>query len=278
MKEFKDKVAVITGASHGIGFGIAERCAQEGMKVVLAGINLENLIQAEEKLKPIGATILCVQTDVARLQDIEALAEKTLEAFGAVHLLVNNAGVIALGSVWESALEDWEWVMGVNLWGVIYGLRVFVPIMLDQNTACHIVNTASLAGLVSSHSSAVYHVTKHGVVALTENLYHALVKKGTQIRASVLCPGFVKTNIVDVERNRPGELTGGERDQQVDPDREEIIERLRQGVQSGMSPREVADILFQAIQKEQLYILTHSEWNAEIQTRIENILGQRNPV
>jgi NADP-dependent 3-hydroxy acid dehydrogenase YdfG len=173
MKEFRDKVAVITGASSGIGFGIAERCARERMKVVLTGINYENLVRAEDSLKPLGATTLCVRADVSKLGDIEALARKTLDAFGGVHLLVNNAGVGAGGTVWESTLADWKWVMDVNLWGVIYGLKVFIPIMLEQGTECHIVNTSSLAGLLRYHNSAPYQVTKHAVVALSENLHYS---------------------------------------------------------------------------------------------------------
>ena len=190
MKELKGKVAVITGAASGIGFGIAERCAREGMKVVLAGINMDNLLRAEEALAPIGATTLCVQADVSKLADIEALAARTLDVFGAVHLLVNNAGVGAGGSVWEATLADWEWVLGVNLWGVIYGVRVFLPIMYAQDTECHIVNNSSLAGLLPYHPSAPYQVTKHAVVALSENVRHSLAQGDTKVRISVLCPGW----------------------------------------------------------------------------------------
>src|SRR5678816_323447 len=139
MKEFKDKVAVITGAANGIGFGIAERCAQLGMKVVLAGINAENLAAAEERLRSTRAALLCVRTDVSKREEVEALAQKTLEAFGAVHLLVNNAGVAAGSSAWESTWEEWEWVMNVNLWGVLYGVKVFTPLMLAQDAEAHII-------------------------------------------------------------------------------------------------------------------------------------------
>jgi NADP-dependent 3-hydroxy acid dehydrogenase YdfG len=171
MKELKNKLAVITGAAAGIGRGIAQRCAAEGMKVVLAGINLDNLLRVEEVLKSKGAAVLSVQTDISKRDDLEALAEKTLETFGAVHLLVNNAGVGAGYSIWESSWGDWEWVLGVNLWGVIYGLKVFVPIMLAQDTEDHIVNTASIAGLLPYHPSAPYQVSKHAVVALSEQLH-----------------------------------------------------------------------------------------------------------
>jgi NAD(P)-dependent dehydrogenase (short-subunit alcohol dehydrogenase family) len=275
MKEFTDKVAVVTGAAHGIGYGIAEKCLQEGMKVVLAGINLDNLVQAEKALSSSGAKTLCVQTDVSKGSDMKDLAKKTLEAFGGVHLLVNNAGVFALGSVWESTIDDWQWVMSVNLWGVIYGVQEFVPIMLEQNTNCHIVNISSLAGLLPSHSSATYQVTKHAVVALTESLYYSLVQRDKKIRASVVCPGYVKTHIMDADRNRPDELKNKGRP--VPPAYEEILEQGRQLVEAGMSIEEVAEITFQGIRNEQLYVLTHPEWNVEVGKRFDNILNQHNP-
>src|SRR6185503_2955235 len=203
MKDFKDKVAVITGAANGIGFGIAERCAQLGMKVVLAGINADNLALAKEKLKPTGAVLLSVQTDVSKREHVEALAQKTLDACGVVHLLVNNAGVAAGSSVWASTWEEWEWVMNVNLWGVIHGVKIFAPLMLAQDTEAHIVNVASVAGLLPDHPCAPYQVTKHAVVSLTENLYYSLVEQNSKVKVSVLCPGWVKTEILTAERNRP---------------------------------------------------------------------------
>jgi NAD(P)-dependent dehydrogenase (short-subunit alcohol dehydrogenase family) len=272
MNEFKDKVAVITGAANGIGFGIAERCAQEGMKVVLSGINQDTLDRADEALKPTGATTLCVQADVSKLEDIETLAKRTLEAFGGVHLLVNNAGVAAGGSPWESTIADWQWVMDVNLWGVIYGLQVFVPIMLAQDTECHIVNTSSIAGLLPFFPSAPYQVTKHAVVALTENLHHSLAQQNAKVKASVLCPGWVKTLILDSGRNRPVELQNQPGDEPVSPEQEASLESLSQAVEAGMSPQEIADTVFQGVRDEVLYILTHPEWNANVRGRMEDIL------
>jgi NADP-dependent 3-hydroxy acid dehydrogenase YdfG len=277
MKDFTEKVAVITGASHGIGFGIAERCAREGMKVVLAGINNSNLLKAQEKLQSFGNETLCVQADVSKLQDIERLAKETLDTYGEVHLLVNNAGVYALGSAWEGLLEDWHWVLDVNLWGVIYGVRVFVPIMLDQDTECHIVNTSSIAGLLPNQPSAVYQVTKHAVVAFTENLYHSLVQKNTKIRVSVFCPSYVKTRIAGADRNRPNYDHTSDTRYAKDTEHKEIMEHIRQSVDSGITPREAADILFKGIMNEQLYILTSQSSNANILNRIENIINQRNP-
>ena len=182
MKEFKDCVAVITGAASGIGRGIAERCAQEGMKIVLADINEADLIRVEAELKATGAAVISVQTDVAKRSDVEALAQRTLDAFGGVHLLVNNAGVGAGSSVWDSTWNDWEWVIGVNLWGVIHGVKVFTPIMLAQHEEGHIVNTSSIAGLLAYHPSAPYHVTKHAVVALSENLHRSLAEQKARVK------------------------------------------------------------------------------------------------
>jgi NAD(P)-dependent dehydrogenase (short-subunit alcohol dehydrogenase family) len=277
MKEFKDRVAVITGAASGIGYALAERCAQEGMKVVLAGINLENLIQAERSLGSIGAKMLCVQADVSKVEDIKRLARETLDAFGAVHLLVNNAGVGTGGSVWESTVADWQWVMGVNLWGIIYGLQVFVPIMLAQDTASHIVNTSSRAGLLPYHPSAPYLVTKHAVVALSEHLYYTLEQRSAKVKVSVLCPGWVRTSILKCERNRPAELQNEASDEAADPEREAVLQFMRQAVEAGMSPELVAEHVFEAIRDEKFYILPDLERSPGIRARMESILQGLNP-
>ena len=204
MKEFKGKVAVVTGAASGIGRALADRSVQEGMKVVLADVEVEALAKTEAGLKSSGATVLAVPTDVSQARDVAALAQKTLEVFGAVHLLCNNAGVGTEAAIWESTLEEWEWVMGVNLWGVIHGVRAFVPHMLAQDTECHIVNTASMAGLISGPGLGAYKVTKHAVVSLSETLYHELAERGARVGVSVLCPGIVNTRIMESARNRPG--------------------------------------------------------------------------
>lgn len=277
MKEFKGKVAVITGAASGIGEAIAERCVQEGMSVVLADIEQQALADTAKKLKSTGSNVLAVLTDVSRQSDIKALAAKTLDAFGSVHLLFNNAGVGAGSTVWESTLADWQWVMGVNLWGVIYGINEFVPIMLAQDTDCYIVNTASAAGLLPYHPSSPYHMTKHAVVALSENLYYSLQQKQAKIKTSVLCPGWVKTRILDSARNRPKELLNQESDLLSTPEREAIMQQLTQALAGGILPQAVADQVFAAIQAEQFYILTDAEYTPAIQKRMENILNLRNP-
>jgi NADP-dependent 3-hydroxy acid dehydrogenase YdfG len=179
MKDFKSKVAVITGAASGIGRALAERCAREGMKVVLTDVEPGALAEVQANLQAGGGTVLVVRADVSQAKDVEALAQKTQEAFGAVHLLCNNAGVATNGTVWESSLTDWEWVLGGNLWGVIHGVRTFVPIMLAQDTECHVVNTASLSGLISFPRGSVYAVSKHGVVTLSEALDHELAERAS---------------------------------------------------------------------------------------------------
>jgi NAD(P)-dependent dehydrogenase (short-subunit alcohol dehydrogenase family) len=280
MKEFKGKVAVITGAASGIGYGLAERCAKEGMKVVLAGINENTLKKAEKDIKKTGATTLVVKTDVSKEDDVKALAQKTVDAFGAVHLLFNNAGVGISSTVWESTLADWEWILGVNLWGVIYGIHFFVPIMLKQDTESYIVNTASIGGLVTSAPSANYCVSKHGVVALSETLYREFEQRGCNIGVSVLCPGTIRSNILESERNRPIKLRNkpGEGVDMTDPNNQASIRFLKQLNENGMPPQQVADIVFNAIKEKKFYILPNAEiFKPMIQTRMEDILQERNP-
>lgn len=277
MKEFQDKVAVITGAASGIGRSLAERCVQEGMKVVLADISADNLARVETELKAAGATVLSVPTDVTKGEDIETLAQKTLDAFGAVHLLFNNAGVNAGTSIWESTVSDWAWVLGVNLWGVIHGVRIFVPIMLEQDTECHLVNTASISGLISGPALGVYKASKHAVVSLTETLFHELRLIGAKVKVSVLCPGSVDTNIMNAERTRPAELQNEPASSLVSPEQEKLGQFMQQSIQAGIPPRQVATQVFEAIKAEKFYILTHPDMNYRIQDRLEDILQGRDP-
>lgn len=276
MQEFKDKVAVITGAASGIGRGLAERCAQEGMKLVLADIEEDALAKTERELRSAGASTITVPTDVSKAKEVDELAQKTLKAFGAVHLLFNNAGVGGGRTIWESTLEDWEWMLGVNLWGVIHGIRTFVPIMLDQNTEGHIVNTASMAGLISGPGLGIYKVTKHGVVSLSETLSHELAERNAQVRVSVLCPMWVNTRIMEADRNRPAELQNTA-PQTLSPEEEAAFQAVNQAVQTGISPQQVAGHVFEAIRNERLYILTHPESKTLIKMRMRNILQDQSP-
>ena len=212
----------------------------------------------------------------AEALEAQALARTTLDTFGAVHLLVNNAGVGAGSSAWDSTLADWKWVIGVNLWGVIYGTRTFVPIMLKQNTHGHIVNVASVAGLVHAHPSAAYQVTKHAVVALSENTYHMLKMQNAKVKVSVLCPGWVRTRIMDSERNRPADLANPPALQQPTPEIEAILEEYRRQCEAGLDPAVVARMVFDGIRAERLYILTTTDFDPIIQERMDSILRRAN--
>jgi NAD(P)-dependent dehydrogenase (short-subunit alcohol dehydrogenase family) len=278
MHTFQDRVAVITGAASGIGRGLARRCVHEGMKVVLADIEEAALAETEAELRSVGAPVLAVVTDVSQARDVELLAQRTLDAYGAIHLLCNNAGVGVVRSVWESTLADWQWVLGVNLWGVIHCVHVFVPMMLKQDTECHIVNTASIAGLiVGPGSSSTYNVSKHGVVALSETLYYELAQRGAKVKVSVLCPSWVNTHIFDAERNRPIELRNDPLTLPVDPAAEAVIQAGRQAAQQGMSPDQFAERVFEGITRDQLYIFSHPETKEWVRIQIEHMLAERNP-
>jgi NAD(P)-dependent dehydrogenase (short-subunit alcohol dehydrogenase family) len=246
------------------------------MQVVLADIDPANLNQAETELKASGGAVLGVKTDVSKRTDVERLAHLALEAFGHVHLLFNNAGVGAGGTPWEATWNDWEWVIGVNLWGVIHGVKVFTPLMLRQNTECHIVNTASAAGLVVGGASAPYAATKHAVVALSESLYLALQKRNALVKVSVLCPGLVRTNITEAERNRPAQLLN--EPVIISPEMQAGLAAFKALIQASMPPLQVADILFDAIKNNLFYVLPHPEWIDVIRLRTDNLLRMQNPV
>jgi NAD(P)-dependent dehydrogenase (short-subunit alcohol dehydrogenase family) len=217
-----------------------------------------------------------VRTDVSKAADVEALARQTIAAFGEVHLVVNNAGVAPLGNAWENSVADWEWTLGVNLWGVIHGVRVFTPILLAQGGEAHIVNTASVSGLLSPPGSAMYNVSKHAVVTLTETLYHDLTLKQAGIGCSVLCPAYVPTGIVDSERNRPAPLQNPSQEKTAEQQAREAL--LRKAVTSGkLTAADIAEKVYEAVRDERFYILTHPRIKPSIQWRMEDILQERNP-
>ena len=274
MKEFRNKVAVVTGAASGMGKAVAERLAAEGMRVVLADVEADALAVVEHEFRTRGSTVLAVRTDVSKAADVEQLAARAVEAFGTVHVLCNNAGVGTGGLAWLQRIADWEWTLGVNLWGVIHGVRTFLPIMLAHGEEGHIVSTASVAGLISGPLQIPYNVSKYGVVALSEGLHRELALVESKIKVSVLCPGFVHTRIMESERNRPAELPLlpiGEVEMQY-------TEMMRARVAAGLAPSEVARQVFEAIRDERFYIVTDpDEWKPFIRERMEDILNDRNP-
>lgn len=263
MEQLHGRVAVITGGASGIGLATARRFADEGMKLVLADIEQGSLDKAVAEFRDRGVPVIGVRTDVGERAQVQALADAAWDAFGAVHVLFNNAGVAVYGPVQEMKHEDWEWSIRVNLWGVIHGVEAFVQRMLDQDEEGHIVSTASFAGLVPNSGLGVYCVTKYGVVALSECLYRDL--RGTKLSASVLCPMLVKTNIGDSARNRPEELGGSS-----------MVRKRNQEEQESLQGRtlqapEVADRVLRAIKRRELYIITHEESREFVRRRFERI-------
>jgi len=276
VRDVEGKVAVVTGGASGIGFGMATRLAQAGMRVVLADIEEPVLEQAVRSLRDGGFDVIGVPTDVSKAEAVEALAHHTLETFGGVHVLCNNAGVGGgFSPVWEATLKDWQWALGVNLWGVIHAVHTFVPIMLERGQEGHIVNTASVAGLVPG--SRVYGVTKHAVVALSEALHHNLRRVESQLRVSVLCPGLINTRIMYAFRNRPVDLYNapGQAASQREAQRADRVADL--ALSTGMPPEQVGSLVLEAIRSEQFWILTHDTFDDTIRTRVEDILERRTP-
>lgn len=271
MQEFTNKVAVVTGAASGIGKALAARCLEEGMQVVLADIEESALERTVSEFQAQGKNaLLPVRTDVSMEIEIDALVEKTLETFGAVHLLFNNAGVVSGGDILESSSKDWEWVLGVNLWSVIHGVRKFLPIMKRQECECHIVNTASGAGLLPGFTPVSYTVSKYGVVALSESVFLDLAQENSKVGISVLCPGLIDTQIAAADRNR-SELFKNLDDTKMGTASQTTMDILTQGTAAGMPPAEVADIVFQGIRDKRLYILTHPEQGDAVIAKANNI-------
>ena len=274
MEEFAGRVAVVTGAASGIGKALAGRFAAAGMRLVLADIEEAALAAAERELREAGAEAVAVPTDVAHAESVDALAERAYAAFGAVHVLCNNAGVGgANAAAYRATLADWQWTLGVNLWGVIHGVRAFLPRMLDGGEEGHVVNTASVAGLTALPGNAPYGVSKAGVVALTEALQLELEQRGAPLRASVLCPGLVRTNILDSARNRPEALRNPPRGR-ADPARAGLREAMER---EAIPPAEVAEHVFGAIRERRFWILTHDATDHWVRRRMDGILARGNP-
>lgn len=280
MKELRDKVAVITGAASGFGRELARLGAKRGMKLVLADIQLEALDAVRRELEASGTQVLAMRCDVRKEEEVQALANGAMDTFGAVHLLFNNAGVGIGGLVWEHTAADWEWVLGVNLWGAVHGVRIFTPLMLacaerDAAYRGHIVNTASMAGLLNAPNMGIYNVSKHAVVSLSETLYHDLLLVGASIGASVLCPYFTPTGIDQSYRHRPPEVQDGVRPTASQRAAQRLTEKA---VSSGkVDPAQVAENTFDAIGKGEFYIYSHPQTLKCVQVRMEDIVQGRNP-
>ena len=280
MKTFQGKVAVITGGASGLGREFANVAAQLGMKLVLADVQRDALERAQAELEAQGASVLAVICDVRKGEQVQALADAAMEKFGAVHLLFNNAGVGAGGLIWENTEADWEWVLGVNLWGVIHGVRIVTRLMLacahkDAAYEGHIVNTASMAGLLNAPAMGVYNVSKHAVVSLSETLYHDLQLVDAPIGTSVLCPYFVATGISQSHRNRPDDVRISERPTASQLAAQALTDKA---VTSGkVSAAQVAQMTFDAIRDGQFYIYSHPGALGNVQSRMEDIVGQKNP-
>ena len=279
MKEFKGKVAVVTGAASGIGLALSERFAAEGMKVVMADIEERALFEAGEKMRASGAAALQVVTDVSKPEDVDELARKTIDNFGGVHILCNNAGVFRGGTSWEMPREDYAWMLGVNLFGVIHGIRSFMPILINQGVEAHIVNTSSSTGLFCTPYTAAYCLSKHAILVLSECLYHELTLSGSKIKVSVLLPTAVATNISNAERNRQDRFkpahTGSSEMADV------IAAATTDSINKGIAPATVADLVMRAIREERFYILAGGDdvnsLMKMINNRLDDIRELRNP-
>ena len=279
ISDFKGKTAVLTGGASGFGLECARIGASLGMNLVLVDVQKDALKAAHDEMKAMGVRVMAKRVDVSSAQEMEALAQAVHAEFGAPHFVFNNAGVGAGGLVWENTVQDWEWLLGVNLWGVIHGVRLFTPMMLeaakqDPHFQGHIVNTASMAGLLTPPNMGVYNVTKHAVVSLTETLYQDLKLVSEQVSASVLCPYFVPTGINQSERNRPGHLAAAQ------PTQSQLIGQAMsdKAVGSGkVSAAQVAQMVFDAIHADQFYIYSHPKALGNAQTRFDAIVHGHNP-
>ena len=276
MQDFADKTAVITGAASGIGLKLALVFAEQGMKVVLADIEKNTLENALLEVRATGADAIAVVTDVGDSDSVKALLDATLENFGEVHVLCNNAGVYTGGMLWEQTEDDYEWLIRVNQWGIIHGIRHFVPQMIDQGNDCHVVNTSSMAGLCTLPVAGIYHMTKHAALALSECLHLDLELCAPQVKVSCLCPEQVDTQIALSHRNRHSDLGAENKTAMHELAHTAILDATR----GSTPPRVLAERVLQAIKDEQFYVLPPPEdpWSAVVEHRLEDIRLRRNPV
>ena len=280
MKTFKGRTAVITGAASGFGLEASRIAAGLGMNIVMADVQQDALDRAASEIESLGASVLPYRLDVSKAAEVEAMAAATKQRFGAPHFVFNNAGVASGGLIWEHTLKDWDWVLGVNLMGVVHGVRAFTPMMLeaaaeDPGYEGHITNTASMAGMVNMPNMGAYNVSKHGVVSLSETLYQDLCLVTDQIRASVLCPYFVSTGIHHSHRNRPAEM----QDDAKSTKSQLVAQALSdKAIGSGkVSAAQVAQYVFDAVRDSRFYVWSHPHALSSVQTRLEDVAQSRNP-
>jgi NAD(P)-dependent dehydrogenase (short-subunit alcohol dehydrogenase family) len=277
LTDFDGKVAVVTGAASGIGRALCEKFASLGMSVVMADIEAAALREAAAQVEAIGTQVLAMDVDVSQGDELSSLAEGTLERFGKVHVLCNNAGVFAGGLTWDAINTDWEWVLGVNVYGILHGIRAFVPIMLEQDEPGHIVNTCSMAGLINMPLSGAYNVSKHAALSLTETLYHELRMKEAPIGCSALCPELIRTRIANSDRNRPAHL---KRPEEAGTPEMDIAENaIRSIIETGLDPSVMAERVHQGIMQDRFYLLADegTTWDEACLSRLEDIRLRRNP-
>ena len=276
MQDFKGKTAVITGGGSGIGRAMGELFLAKGMQVVLADIEEKALDATVAALSASGGRCIGVVTDVSKAADVQHLAAAALAEFGAIHIACNNAGVFAGGLLWEESLADFQWLLDVNVWGVIHGIRTFVPIMAGQDSECHIVNTASMAAVTAMPYSGIYHMTKHAVLGLSESLYHELAFHVPNVKVSVLCPEAINTGIAASERNRPRAYSSAGDIVESDA-RTLVTQALADSVASGLGPEVMAQRVFDAIVAGRFYILSEEAWRETANVRLDDIRLGRNP-
>jgi NAD(P)-dependent dehydrogenase (short-subunit alcohol dehydrogenase family) len=279
MKDLQGRVAVVTGAASGIGLALARRFTRAGMRLVLADIEAAPLARALAQLQAEGAEAIAVPVDVMHEAQVNALADAAFARYGKVHVLCNNAGVAAPAlrtPAWESTIADWQWIMNVNLMGVLYGVRAFVPRMLAAGDQGHIVNTASVAGLLTAANP--YFVSKHGVSCLTEGLYKDLKSMGSKLSASLLCPGLIRTHILEAERNRPAEFGPATQLGGLSDEVQRAAAGFRAALEAGYDPAQVADAVADAIAADRYYVIPAQPHLLElVRTRMQDIIEQRNP-
>ncbi|MFT4615364.1 MAG: NAD(P)-dependent dehydrogenase (short-subunit alcohol dehydrogenase family) [Bacteroidia bacterium] len=276
MKDFAGKTAVITGGASGIGRAMGELFLSKGMNVVLADIEPDALHATVAELGGEPANCMGVVTDVSKGEQVQGLADAALQRFGEIHVACNNAGVFAGGLCWEESVADYEWQMGVNVWGVIHGVRTFVSIMAAQDSQCHIINTASMAAVTAMPYAGIYHMTKHSVLALSESLYHELSFHAPNVKVSVLCPEAINTGIAQSERNRPAQYSGSN-DILETAERDVVLQALTESTAAGIGPEVMAQRVFDAIVEERFYILSDEEWRVAANVRLDDVREARNP-